>query len=99
MNIILKSGDSLTVAENATAFEVAQAISEGLARIRQNGKWGFIDKLDIIVVPFNYDRIQCSDVFILGEQNYKTFIIANPYYNKVIQLDKVYYLVSSHRIG
>ena len=32
MNIILKSGDSLTVAENATAFEVAQAISEGLAR-------------------------------------------------------------------
>ena len=32
MNIILKSGDSLTVAENATAYEVAQAISEGLAR-------------------------------------------------------------------
>ena len=71
----------------------------GLVAVEQNGKWGFIDKLDIIVVPFNYDRIQCSDVFILGEQNYKTFIIANPYYNKVIQLDKVYYLVSSHRIG
>ena len=31
MNIFLKSGDSLTVAENATAYEVAQAISEGLA--------------------------------------------------------------------
>ena len=32
MNIILKSGDALQVADNATAFQAAQAISEGLAR-------------------------------------------------------------------
>ena len=32
MNIILKSGDALEVAENATAMQAAQAISEGLAR-------------------------------------------------------------------
>ena len=32
MKIILKSGDGLEVAENATAFAAAQAISEGLAR-------------------------------------------------------------------
>ena len=32
MNIILKSGDALEVAENATALQAAMAISEGLAR-------------------------------------------------------------------
>ena len=32
MNIILKSGDALEVAENATAMQAAMAISEGLAR-------------------------------------------------------------------
>ena len=32
MNITLKSGDALSVPENATAFVAAQAISEGLAR-------------------------------------------------------------------
>ena len=32
MNIILKSGDALEIAENATAMQAAQAISEGLAR-------------------------------------------------------------------
>ena len=32
MNIILKSGDALEVAENATAMQAATAISEGLAR-------------------------------------------------------------------
>ena len=32
MNIILKSGDALELAENATAMQAAQAISEGLAR-------------------------------------------------------------------
>ncbi|MBQ4053233.1 MAG: TGS domain-containing protein, partial [Clostridia bacterium] len=32
MKIFLKSGDGLEIAENATAFAAAQAISEGLAR-------------------------------------------------------------------
>ena len=32
MNVILKNGESLQVEENATAFSVAMAISEGLAR-------------------------------------------------------------------
>ena len=32
MKIILKSGDALEVAENATAMQAAMAISEGLAR-------------------------------------------------------------------
>ena len=32
MNVILKNGESLQVEENATAFAVAMAISEGLAR-------------------------------------------------------------------
>ena len=32
MNIILKSGDKMELAENSTAFQAAQAISEGLAR-------------------------------------------------------------------
>ena len=32
MDIILKSGDKMALAENSTAFQAAQAISEGLAR-------------------------------------------------------------------
>ena len=32
MNIILKSGDKMELAESSTAFQAAQAISEGRAR-------------------------------------------------------------------
>ena len=32
MNVILKNGESMSVAENATAFDAALAIAEGLAR-------------------------------------------------------------------
>ena len=29
--------------------------SEGLADVRLNGKWGFIDKSGKVVIPFKYD--------------------------------------------
>lgn len=37
MKIVLKNGDGLELKANATAFEAAQAISEGLARTSSDG--------------------------------------------------------------
>lgn len=37
-------------------YEAAQAFSEGLAAVRQNGKWGYIDTTGKAVIPFQYDQ-------------------------------------------
>ena len=34
--------------------------SEGIAAVKKNGKWGFIDINGIIVVPCEYDKIEHS---------------------------------------
>ena len=36
-------------------YDVAWPFNEGLARVKINGKWGFIDKTDTIVIPAKYD--------------------------------------------
>ena len=36
-------------------FEFAWGFQEGLARVRQNGKWGFIDKAGKIVIPCQFE--------------------------------------------
>ena len=30
--------------------------SKGLASVKLNGKWGFIDKTDKVVIPIKYDN-------------------------------------------
>ncbi len=39
----------------APAYEAAQSFSEGLAAVKQNGKWGYIDHDGNTVIPFQYD--------------------------------------------
>lgn len=36
-------------------YEAAQPFSEGLAAVRRNGKWGYIDDKNKTVIPFHYD--------------------------------------------
>jgi len=36
-------------------YEDAQFFSEGLAAVKKNGKWGYIDKDNNVVIPFAYD--------------------------------------------
>lgn len=38
-------------------YEYARPYSEALAAVRQNGKWGFIDKGGKIIVPADYDDV------------------------------------------
>ena len=63
------NGDSTastqTSGENAAYTEVIELkyddaldFSEGLAGVKQNGKWGFIDKTGAEVIPFIYDVVQ-----------------------------------------
>jgi len=39
----------------APTYEDAQTFSEGLAAVKQNGKWGYIDQDGKTVIPFQYD--------------------------------------------
>jgi hypothetical protein len=38
-------------------YDDAESFSEGLARVKKNGKWGFIDKTGKVVIPFEYDWV------------------------------------------
>lgn len=40
----------------APQYEAASYFSEGLAPVKQNGKWGYIDQSGAVVIPFQYDR-------------------------------------------
>lgn len=40
----------------APQYEAAQPFSEGLAAVKKDGKWGYIDKTGAVVIPFQYDR-------------------------------------------
>lgn len=37
-------------------YDDAQSFSEGLAAVKQNGKWGYIDTDGKVVIPFQYDQ-------------------------------------------
>lgn len=39
----------------APAYEDAKGFSEGLAAVKKNGKWGFIDETGKVVIDFKYD--------------------------------------------
>ena len=39
----------------APKYEDASAFYEGLAAVKQNGKWGYIDETGKTVIPFQYD--------------------------------------------
>ena len=41
-------------------YEKAFSFSDGLAAVKFNGKWGFIDKNGKIIVPFEYDEFESS---------------------------------------
>lgn len=41
----------------APQYEDAQTFSEGLAAVKQGGKWGFIDETGKVVIPFQYDYV------------------------------------------
>ena len=45
-------------------YDDAWYFSEGLARVYENGKWGFIDKTGKVVIPLIYDG---ADGFSDGE--------------------------------
>lgn len=44
-------------------YDYAYSFSEGLANVRKDGKWGFIDKLGKTVIPFIYDD---AELFYAG---------------------------------
>ena len=39
----------------APQYEAAGLFDDGLAPVKQNGKWGYIDKTGKTVIPFQYD--------------------------------------------
>ena len=48
--------DEVREYENGTTvLQIAESISEGLARVEMNGKWGYIDREGNVVIPFKYD--------------------------------------------
>jgi hypothetical protein len=42
----------------APTYEDASSFSDGLAAVKQNGKWGFVDKAGKVVIPFKYDDVK-----------------------------------------
>ena len=38
-------------------YDDIDCLSDGLARVSLNGKWGFIDNTDKVVIPLNYDWV------------------------------------------
>ncbi|MDN5479682.1 MAG: WG repeat-containing protein, partial [Chryseobacterium sp.] len=40
-------------------FEAVGIFSEGLAPVKKNGKWGFIDYQANLVIPIQYDEVDC----------------------------------------
>lgn len=50
----------------AVVYEAARAYSEGLAAVRQNNKWGFIDKSGKNIVPAIYDDVTAFSEGLAG---------------------------------
>ncbi|WP_223608252.1 WG repeat-containing protein [Chryseobacterium sp. OSA05B] len=40
-------------------FEAVGIFSEGLAPVKKNGEWGFIDNQANVVIPIQYDKVDC----------------------------------------
>lgn len=70
-------------------YEKAYGFSEGIAAVKKNGKWGFIDINGIIVVPFEYDKI---------EQNFEDGLGRMVKDDKVFVFNKSGILVDSYEI-
>ncbi|WGU70951.1 WG repeat-containing protein [Capnocytophaga canimorsus] len=47
-------------------YESAGKFKEGLAAVKLNGKWGFIDKTGKEVIPFIYTKVDYYDRFYKG---------------------------------
>src|SRR5690554_5998565 len=43
------------IAQTAFKYDQVGAFNEGLARIKQDGKWGYLDATGKEVIPFEYD--------------------------------------------
>lgn len=39
-----------------SGYDIVDCLSEGLAVVKKNGKWGFVDKTGQVVVPLQYDN-------------------------------------------
>ena len=44
--------------ENHQGFEKVMSFSEGLAAAKKDGKWGYIDTMGNVVIPFQYNSVQ-----------------------------------------
>ena len=57
-------------------YDDAYFFSEGLARVKLNGKWGFINKIGEEVIPLKYDEVEnFSEGFAKVKLNGKVFYI------------------------
>jgi len=53
-------------------YEEASDFSEGLARIKLNGKWGYIDKTGKEIIPLKYEALnELENGFMGAELNKK----------------------------
>ena len=41
-------------------YERANGFSEGVAAVKRGGKWGFIDRNGLIIVPCEYDKVESN---------------------------------------
>lgn len=48
---------------NVNGYDYVDCLIEGLATVRQNGKYGFIDKEGNVVIPLQYDDVSFLGVF------------------------------------
>ncbi len=51
--------------EIAAIYENAEDFSDGLAAVKKDGKWGYINKKGVTVIPFEFDS--CSSADVMGE--------------------------------
>ena len=59
-------------------YDDIDCLSDGLARVSLNGKWGFIDNTDKVVIPLNYDWVgSFSEGLAAVEHNGKWGFIDN----------------------
>ena len=51
-------------------FDDARNFNEGLAAVKQGGKWGFINQQGIVVIPVKYDSVTDFSIYKSGQDFY-----------------------------
>ena len=92
--LMTNSGERITELE----FDAIEDFEEGRAKAKKNGKWGVINEKGESLIPFNYDKILCSEgiyklIVTIGygwrqrDKIVKAVNLANP--SKKIDLSKI----------